>query len=124
MPRISTERFVAVRCVLESFNCLLLGLVRPRFCIELAPLSRALLNCIKNHVQGIGRRSLLEPELGLIYDGPRASISSCFDSARELRKEPSLRLWSATRGNTCPWRISAHAAIGVWYRPRQCGCQR
>src|SRR5262249_10576604 len=25
---------------------------------------------------------------------------------------------------TCPWRIPAHAAIGVWYRPRQCFCQR
>jgi len=24
----------------------------------------------------------------------------------------------------CPWRISAQAAIGVWYSPRQCGCQR
>jgi type I restriction enzyme R subunit len=25
---------------------------------------------------------------------------------------------------TCPWRIPAHAAIGVWYNPRQCACQR
>src|SRR5262249_49509554 len=32
---------------------------------------------------------LLEPELGLINDRPRTAISSCFDIARELRKEPS-----------------------------------
>src|SRR5215813_10332700 len=25
---------------------------------------------------------------------------------------------------TCAWRIRAHAAIGVWYNPRQCVCQR
>ena len=25
---------------------------------------------------------------------------------------------------TCSWRIPAHAAIGVWYNPRQCVCQR
>src|SRR5262247_4048981 len=31
---------------------------------------------------------------------------------------------SRTVSGTCPWRISAHAAIGVWYSPRQCGCQR
>src|SRR5215472_5978563 len=25
---------------------------------------------------------------------------------------------------TCSWRIRTHAAIGVWYRPRQCFCHR
>ena len=25
---------------------------------------------------------------------------------------------------TCAWRIRAHAAVGVWYKPRQCFCQR
>ena len=25
---------------------------------------------------------------------------------------------------TCSWRIRPHAAIGVWYKPRQCFCQR
>src|SRR5215831_8081124 len=51
MPRISTKCVIAVGCALESLNCLLLGLVRPWFCIELAPSTRAFLNCIKNHIQ-------------------------------------------------------------------------
>ena len=23
---------------------------------------------------------------------------------------------------TCAWRIRIHAAMGVWYKPRQCAC--
>jgi arylsulfatase A len=30
----------------------------------------------------------------------------------------------ADRDAACPWRIQNHAAIGVWYSPRQCLCQR
>jgi hypothetical protein len=29
-----------------------------------------------------------------------------------------------SRCESCSWRIRPHAAIGVWYKPRQCFCQR
>jgi len=29
-----------------------------------------------------------------------------------------------TRPDPCAWRIRNHAAIGVWYSPRQCRCHR
>jgi hypothetical protein len=34
------------------------------------------------------------------------------------------KTWGTRYPKSCAWRIRAHAAIGVWYRPRQCFCQR
>jgi hypothetical protein len=42
-----------------------------------------------------------------LYEIAAAALDQCY--------EPSA---------TCPWRIPADAAIGVWSNPRQCACQR
>src|SRR5262249_53550145 len=50
------------------------------------------------------RERLLEPELGFINDRPRTAISSLFEIARELRKEPNAM---------------AHMKVGIRHEPLQ-----
>jgi hypothetical protein len=55
----------------------------------------------------------------------RDALPNVVSSGRDIlfsgKDTPSL---AGSLDSTCPWRIPAHAAIGVWYNPRQCACQR